>query len=263
MKLFDSHCHLNDPSYEKDMEEVVNRAIDTGVAAFMIVGADERSSKRAVRLAESHTGFYASAGIHPHNARTCSESTLGILCRLAESPEVRAWGEIGLDFNRMYSPQIDQEKWFLKQLECADELNLPVILHERDSNGRMLEMLKTNHCLENGGVVHCFSGNKAQLEQYLDLGLYIGVTGILTMQDRGADLRKLVQLIPPERILIETDAPYLTPSPEKKHTRRNEPAFVRSILFKLAETRNEDPEYLSTRIWENTCCLYNVTGQTI
>lgn len=260
MKLFDSHCHLNDPSYEKDMDTVIDRAIDSCVTAFMIVGADERSSKRAVELAESRTGFYASVGIHPHNARTCSESTLDILRRLSESPKAIAWGEIGLDFNRMYSPGIDQEKWFLRQLEFADELNLPVILHERDSNGRMLEMLKTHHRLGKRGVVHCFGGNKTELEQYLDLGLYIGITGILTMQDRGADLRKLVQLIPPERILVETDAPYLTPSPEKKHTRRNEPAFVRSILFKLAETRNEDPEYLSTVIWDNTCCLYNVTG---
>ena len=108
------------------------------------------------------------------------------------------------------------------------------------------------------GVIHCFSGNKAELKQYLDLGLYIGITGIVTIKNRGADLRKLVPFMPVDHILIETDAPYLTPAPEKNHTRRNEPAFVRSVLLKLAMIRKQDPEDLSAKIWDNTCRLYDV-----
>ncbi|QTA91313.1 TatD family hydrolase [Desulfonema magnum] len=258
MKLFDSHCHLDDRLYDDDMDEVIKRMDAAGVAAAMIVGVDKKRSEKAVAMAESGTGFYASVGVHPHEAKDCSEETLEFFCKLAKSPKVKAWGEIGLDFNRMYSSVTDQEKWFARQLETADELRLPIIFHERDTKGRFLEILKA-HYERRTGVVHCFSGNKRELEEYLQLGLCIGVTGILTIKTRGADLRKLVSLIPADRILIETDAPFLTPAPQKNHTRRNEPAFVKSVLLKLAEVRKEEPEYLADMIWENTCRLYNIT----
>ena len=258
MKLFDSHCHLNDRAYDKDVDAVIKRAHDAGVAACMIVGTDKESSIKAVTLAKSINNIYASVGIHPHEAKSCSDSTLKFLIDLAENPKVCAWGEIGLDFNRMYSPQHDQEKWFIRQLEIADRYNFPVVFHERDSKGRLLEIVKTHHKNGRKGVVHCFSGNRAELEQYINLGLYIGITGVLTLKKRGADLCKLAPIIPVERILIETDAPYLTPAPEKNRTRRNEPAFVRPILFKLAEIRREDPEYLASATWENSCRLFNI-----
>ncbi len=258
MKLFDSHCHLDDRAFENDKDEVLQHAAGSGVAAFMSVGISKNSSRQAVSLAESTDPVYASVGIHPHVVKDCSESTLDFLCDLAGSKKVRAWGEIGLDFNRMYSPRRDQEKWFIRQLETSGDLNLPTIFHERDSNGRLFEILKSHFKAGRKGVVHCFSGNEEEMKQYLDLGLHIGITGILTIKGRGKDLRKLVQLLPVERILIETDAPYLTPAPEKNHTRRNEPAFVKSVLLKLAEVRKEDPEYLADRIWENTCRLYDI-----
>ena len=154
--------------------------------------------------------------------------------KLAGRPKVLAWGEIGLDFNRMHSPREIQEKWLIRQLAAADSLDLPVIFHERESGGRLLDILKQCHRHPGNGVIHCFSGTRPELLQYLDLGYHIGITGILTIQSRGADLRKLATEIPRNRILIETDAPYLTPAPEKNHARRNEPAFVRSVLLKLA-----------------------------
>ncbi len=259
MKLFDSHCHLDDRLYDKDIDEVIKRANDAGVAAAMIVGTNKKSSSKAVALAESRNGLYASVGIHPHDARDCSKEALKFLRSLARSHKVRAWGEIGLDFNRMYSPREDQERCLISQLEIADELSLPVIFHERESGGGLLEILRAHHKKGRKGVIHCFSGNKTELKEYIELGFYIGITGILTIKGRGADLRKLVPLIPVERILIETDAPYLTPVPEKNRLRRNEPAFVRSVLLKLAAVRKEDPEYLSAAIWENTCRLYNIS----
>jgi TatD DNase family protein len=180
------------------------------------------------------------------------------LKKLAGNKKVKAWGETGLDFNRMFSPRALQEKWFVRQIEVAQELGFPLIFHERDSKGRFGEMLKTH--LESGakGVVHCFSGNKKELFDYLSMGLYIGITGIITIESRGAELRKLVTEIPSDRLLIETDAPYLTPAPQKNKTKRNEPAFVRSVLMKLAEVRKEDPEELSIRIWKNTHRLYGI-----
>jgi len=258
MKLFDSHCHLDDRIYDKDFKDVLSRANNAGVSGIMIVGVDKKSSARAVTLAESKPDLYASVGFHPHDAKDCSKEALEFLIKLAESPKVKAWGEIGLDFNRMYSPREDQGKWFICQLEVADKLNLPVIFHERDSQGRLLEILSKHFKPGRTGVIHCFTGSESELNQYLALGLYIGITGILTIKSRGIKLRSIAPLIPAERILVETDAPYLTPAPEKNWTRRNEPAFVKSVLLKLAEVRGEEPDELARVVYENTCRLYNI-----
>jgi len=185
------------------------------------------------------------------------------LTDLAKNPRVCAWGETGLDFNRMYSPKADQEKWFVRQVQTADERQLPLILHERDSHGRLLEILKSHPNKDRRGVVHCFSGNRPELDDYLDLGFFIGITGILTLQKRGTDLRNLVQHIPLERLLIETDAPYLTPAPQKNKTRRNEPAFVKSVLLKLAEIRNLGPENLADITYSNARRLFNITNVSV
>jgi len=258
MKLFDSHCHLDDKIYDKDFKDVLSRADTAGVSGIMIVGVDKKSSVRAVTLAESKPDLYASVGFHPHDAKECSKDALEILIKLAESLKVKAWGEIGLDFNRMYSPREDQERWFIRQLEISDKLNLPVIFHERESDGSLLEILKKHFKPGRTGVIHCFSGSEHELNQYLALGLHVGITGILTIKSRGSKLRNLAPLIPANRILIETDAPYLTPAPEKNKTRRNEPAFVKSVLLKLAKVRGEEPEDLAKIIYENTCRLYNI-----
>jgi TatD DNase family protein len=263
MKLFDSHCHLNDAAFKNDLADVLARARAAGVRGVMTVGAGAAGSEMAVSMARSIPGCIASVGIHPHRAKDCSESVLSELADLAGTSKVRAWGEIGLDFNRMYSPRKDQEKWFVRQLGCADALGLPVIFHERDSGGRFLEILNATHRDGRTGVIHCFSGDTSELNAYLGLGYHVGVTGVLTMTQRGADLRRRIARIPPERILIETDAPYLTPNPENKHTRRNEPAFVRSVLYKLAEVKGKDPVSLSDTIWRNTLSVYRITEDDI
>jgi TatD DNase family protein len=244
--------------YKKDLDAVLARFREAGGRAVMIAGIDVESSRTAIRLAEVHEEIFASVGVHPHDAAQCDVDTLNTLKTLARHPKVRAWGEIGLDFNRMYSPRDVQERIFLEQLEAADSLGLPVIFHERDTGGRFLEMLQETPNPTRRGVVHCFSGNRKELEAYLALGFHIGVTGILTITARGKELRKLVVDIPADRLLIETDAPYLTPAPEKNKHRRNEPAFVRSVLLKLAEVRKEDPEALSKILWKTTCRLFNI-----
>ena len=260
MKIFDSHCHLDDKSFLKDLDAVIERARNAGVARMMTIGVNNRTSVLALSLAQSHDGIFASVGVHPHDVKNCSDSILQELKDLAKNEKVRAWGEIGLDFNRLYSPQKDQEKWFERQLEIAGRLNLPLIFHERDSNGRFLEILKNQDQTHINGVVHCFSGNQDELDQYLSLGLHIGITGILTIKSRGAQLRQLVPGIPADRLLVETDAPYLVPAPEKNHIRRNEPAFVKSVLLKLAQVRNEDPEEFARIVWQNTCRLYGLAS---
>jgi TatD DNase family protein len=258
MNLFDSHCHLDDKSYERDAGDVINRAHAAGVMKMMVVGTTEKSSGAVVSLAEKTDGLYASVGIHPHDATSGSDDAFAAICSFAKSSKVRAWGEVGLDFNRMYSPRKDQEKCLVRQLEIADERSLPLIFHERDSEGRLIEILKTHPKKGRTGVVHCFSGNSAELEQYLDMGLHIGITGIVTHKERGAPLREMVSMIPGERLLVETDAPYLTPTPERNRVRRNEPAFVRTVLMKLSEVRGEQPEALAASTWENTCRLFDI-----
>ena len=258
LNLFDSHCHLDDRSYLKDLRGVLQNASHRGVNHIMTVGVDLKSSRRAVELAESNHGVYASVGVHPHDAKSCNRTVIEALSHLAKKVVVRAWGETGLDFNRMYSPCEDQEKWFVQQIQAADRLGLPMIFHERDSQGRFLEILKNHFNTKRKGVVHCFSGNASDLASYLELGLYIGVTGIVTIKTRGAELRKLVTDIPLNRLLIETDAPYLTPAPQKNKTRRNEPAFVASVLLKLAEVLQEDPVMLAETTTANARCLFGL-----
>jgi TatD DNase family protein len=253
MILFDSHCHIDDPCFETDMDAVFDRADKAGVRAMAIAGVDTGTAKKAVRIATIYPNVVTAVGIHPHAAAHCTPDILDSLIRLAKAHDfVRAWGETGLDFNRMFSPQKDQEACLKAQLAIAGDLDLPLIFHERDSNGRFYEIVKDFGPDSRKGVVHCFSGTRTELYKYLDLGYHIGITGILTIRQRGRMLRELAPLIPADRILIETDAPYLTPAPQKNKCRRNEPAFVGSVLGTLAEIRNQDPETLAAILFENT-----------
>lgn len=258
MRIFDSHCHIDDRCFDNDFEAMLQRAHESDIKAMMVVGIDPNTVKKAITLTESHDGLFTSVGMHPHDAKHCNDGIIEEFKQLAHHPKVKAWGETGLDFNRMHSPRSDQEKWFIRQIEAADAVDLPMIFHERDSEGRFLEILRSTAHKKRQGVVHCFSGSKDEMFSYLDLGYHIGITGIITIQKRGRLLRELAPLIPDDRLLIETDAPYLTPAPMKNKVRRNEPAFVREVLLKLAEIKGMDVEILADTIWNNTCRLYRV-----
>lgn len=258
VKLFDSHCHLDDNIFHDDFAAVLHRAAHAEVRRMVVVGIDRETSRRAAALAEDHTELYAAVGVHPHDAGACTERILSQLVALTSSTNVVAWGETGLDFNRMYSPRKDQERWFDRQLEIAHTLGLPLILHERDSGGRLIEMLRRHPGDNRQGVVHCFSGSPAELDAYLDMGLMIGITGIVTIHQRGNALRRMIPAIPADRLLIETDAPYLVPAPQRNRFRRNEPAFVREVLLKVAEVRGDDPSAMADQIWRNTCRLFRL-----
>lgn len=259
MILFDSHCHIDDKSFDNDFSDMIDRARNENLQGIMVVGVDISTSLKAIKIANKNEIIITSVGIHPHDAKNCSKENIETLIRLAEeNPCVKAWGETGLDFNRMFSPAKDQEECFRIQMEAAGNLDLPLIFHERDSKGRFYDLLKAHGPKSRKGVVHCFSGTKEEMFKYLDLGYHIGITGILTIKKRGEYLRSIVPLIPEDRILIETDAPYLTPAPQKNKVRRNEPSFVKSVLLRLAEIKNADPELLSQTIFNNTKKFYNL-----
>ena len=259
MKIFDSHCHLDDKSFDHDLDDIITRAHKAQVIAIIIAGINLKASQKAIRIANAYENIYASVGVHPHDVKNCNVNIIDILKGLVKKPKVRAWGEIGLDFNRMYSPKQIQEDWFIRQLQAADELNLPLIFHERESQGRFIELLKQHTNPYRKAVVHCFSGDENELVAYLEMGFYIGITGIITIKKRGHNLRQLAPMIPADRLLVETDAPYLTPMPHKNKTHRNEPAFVRNVILTLADVRKEDPEKLADIIWHNTCQLFNIS----
>jgi len=257
MQLVDIGANLTHASFRDDLEAVLARAREHGVGTLVVTGTTVEESRRAAALAQAH-GLYATCGVHPHHARDCDDTTIPALRELAAHPRIVAIGECGLDFNRNYSPHPSQEKWFVAQLELAAELGKPLFLHSRDAHPRCADILRN---LRVGrAVAHCFTGEAAELRAYLDLGLYIGITGWICDERRGRHLVALAKEIPPDRLLLETDSPYLTPrdlQPQPK-ARRNEPAHLPHILQAVARARGEAPQALAAATTRNAMAFFGI-----
>ena len=255
MQLVDIGANLTHPAFSGDLPEVVQRAHQAGVAKIVVTGTAVDESMAAIRVA-GRFDFYATAGVHPHHARDCGPQTIPALRELAKHPRNVAIGECGLDFNRNYSPHPDQEKWFVAQLELGLELGKPLFLHSRDAHPRFAEILK--HHQVKKAVAHCFTGEKDELHAYLALGLYIGITGWICDERRGKHLVELVRDIPRERLLLETDSPYLTPrdlKPQPK-ARRNEPGFLPHIARAVARALGRPVEEIAVETARNANALF-------
>ncbi|MBQ0711674.1 MAG: YchF/TatD family DNA exonuclease [Porticoccus sp.] len=244
--LIDIGVNLSNKRFEKDLEDVLKRAQKANVSQLILTGTSEEESDRVFKLTQKHANnfpnmLYSTCGVHPHDAKHFNSDTLNHLKALAENDSVVAIGETGLDFDRNFSSPTDQEKAFEAQLELAIELQLPVFMHERDAHQRQFEILKQyrDHLID--GVIHCFTGDKTALFNYLDIDLHIGVTGWVCDERRGQQLQRLVNNIPLHRLMLETDSPYLTPRTIKPKPKggRNEPAFLPWVLDGIAEHRNE------------------------
>lgn len=252
--LVDIGANLTHASFDDDLAQVLERARDAGVASIVVTGTSLEMSARAADLAQAHPDILrATAGVHPHHARECDAQTIPALRALAAHPCVVALGECGLDFNRNYSPHPDQEQWFLAQLELACELDKPLFLHSRDAHPRFAEILQAHRQRLPSAVAHCFTGERDELRAYLDLGLYIGITGWICDERRGLSLRTLVREIPRDQLMLETDAPYLTPRDlrPQPRARRNEPAFLAHILRAVAQARGESVDELAAATASN------------
>ena len=257
MPLVDIGANLTHTSFREDLDAVLARAREHGVGQIVVTGTTVEESRRAAALAEAH-GLHATAGVHPHHARECDGTTIPALREIAAHPRVVAIGECGLDFNRNYSPHPSQEKWFVSQLELAAELGKPLFLHSRDAHPRFAEILRNLRIGK--AVAHCFTGEAPELRAYLDLGLYIGITGWICDERRGRHLVELVKDIPEDRLLLETDSPYLTPRdlhPQPK-ARRNEPAHLPHILRAVARARGEAPEALAEATTRNARAFFGL-----
>jgi TatD DNase family protein len=259
MRLVDIGANLTHPAFRDDLDSVLTRARQAGVETIIVTGTTVKESQAALALAASHPeALYATAGVHPHHARECGPETIPALRELAKHPRVVAIGECGLDFNRNYSPHPDQEKWFVAQLELGLSLNKPLFLHSRDAHPRFAEILKSLKPPK--AVAHCFTGEREELRACLDLGLYIGITGWICDERRGRHLVELVREIPGERLLVETDSPYLTPrdlNPQPK-ARRNEPAFLPHILKAVARAVGRPAEEVAAETARNAVELFSL-----
>ena len=259
-ELIDTGANLTHDTFAADLGLVLQRARRAGITQQLITGVDLPSTQQGIALARQHPGsLFATAGIHPHNSNAVPNDWITQLKALLAQPEVRALGEAGLDFYRNFSPPEVQEQVFEAQLELAAQGQLPLFLHCRDSGARFFSLL---HAWRDKihGVLHCFTGDEAELKQALDAGLYIGITGWICDERRGAALQRLVRQIPAERIVIETDAPYLMPRtirPQPKH-QRNEPALLPWVLHTLALCRGCDAEQLAWQTSANARLLFNL-----
>ena len=248
MKLVDSHCHLDDKQFDPDRNEVIERALEAGVERMMAIGTGSGPPdlEAALRLARQHGFIYATVGVHPHDASKATPETFAAMEALAAESKVLAIGEIGLDYHYDFSPRGVQRNVFIEQLKLAGRAGKPIVIHTREAWDDTLLVLREHW--SGSGIIHCFSGGSAEARQALDLGFYLSFGGVLTFPKADA-LREAARLGPEDRLLVETDAPYLAPVP--KRGKRNEPAFMLETARRLAEVRGVAPERIAEVTTEN------------
>ncbi len=259
--LIDIGINLAHDSYDADRDEVIARAHRAGVTQMIVTGSCAASTHRAIDLARSYPArLFATAGVHPHHATDWSDALATRMAELARAPEVVAVGECGLDYFRDLSPRAAQQRAFHGQLQLAAELGKPVFLHQRDAHADFLAILREHWSELSGGVAHCFTAGAMELDCYLDLGLAIGITGWICDERRGAHLRPLMAKIPAERLLIETDGPYLLPRDlaPRPATRRNEPSYLPHIARTIAAARGESFESIAASASAATRRLFHL-----
>ena len=261
LTLIDIGINLGHDSYDVDRDSVITRAAAVGVTQMMVTGASVEGSRRAIEIARTRPGrLFATAGVHPHHATELTSTALSELEELARQPEVVAAGECGLDYFRDFSPRPVQQKAFHQQLELAARIGKPVFLHQRDAHEDFLAILKEHRQSLRGGVTHCFTGSGPEMRTYLELGFAIGITGWICDERRGAHLVPLMREIPANRLLLETDGPYLLPRDlhPKPASRRNEPSFLPHIAAVIARARGESVETLARTSTQAARALFNL-----
>lgn len=254
--LIDTHCHLDFDWFDEDRDAVMERALAAGVTQMVVPGLDLGNCQAILALTEKYDGVFAAVGVHPNSSAEWQDDWIDVLRDLAQQPKVVAIGEIGLDYYWDKSPKAVQHRALALQLELAAELNLPVIIHNRDASADVMQLLSESPLVgrDNPGVLHSFAADWATAVSALNLGYYLGFTGPVTFK-KADDLREIAQKVPDDRILVETDAPFLTPQPYRG--KRNEPAYVAYVAEKLAEVRGVSTAVFASQTTENARRLFN------
>lgn len=256
MNLFDSHCHLEDERFLEDRADVLARMKDAGVNRCILAGSDMDTSDRIVQLTREHTNLYGVVGVHPHEAKTWTDDCEQRLSEWITDERIVGIGEIGLDYYYDLSPRDVQKDVFVKQLLLARRLSVPVCFHIRDAHGDVIDILRYHKNELPKGVVHCFSASLESMRIYLDLGYFIALGGPVTFKNANK-LLEVAREVPADRLLLETDSPYLTPVPMRG--KRNEPAFVQYVAQRVAELRGLSAETLAEITTRNTCRLFGIS----
>lgn len=256
--MIDIGPNLTDSSFHKDLDTVIENAKTNNVQTCIVTGTSLKGSKEAIKIVDNYKNdyrMYCTAGIHPHHANSANDGVLQEIKMLCQHENVVAIGECGLDFNRNFSSHEDQIRCFEKHLEIAEELGKPLFLHERDAFDTFVSVLSRYKV---HGVVHCFTGNAVQGQTYINMGYYIGVTGWITDKRRNSGLLEAMPHIPLDRLLIETDSPYLSPRNSKKRIQRNEPMYLKLVVQKIAEVLGRSEEEIIAQTTANACKLFGI-----
>jgi TatD DNase family protein len=260
IRLADAHAHLDLPEFAQDRSQVMAQAKEAGVALIINVGISLENSLEVIATAQKNPGIFAAVGVHPHGAGGVSEAVIGAIAELLEKPGVVALGEIGLDFYRHRAPAEVQERVFRRFLDLAASRQKPVVIHTREATDKTLSILREYRQKLHGGVMHCFSGTYEEAKSFLELGLDISFSGVLTYPN-AKPLQEAARRLPLERLLIETDAPYLSPQPRRG--KRNESGYVRFTAETLAELQKLSLETVAERTWSNTCRLFKIDQEQL
>lgn len=255
IKLFDSHCHLDDAKLAKDLPAVLERAAQNGLVGMATIGCDLRSSLFALHLAEKYPQVACAVGVHPSDCGELNEKSFADLAELAAAPAARAVGEIGLDYYWDNESHDIQKKWFIRQLELARELNLPVLIHSREAAGDTMEIMK-EYARGLDGVIHCYSYSKEMAQEYVKMGFYIGVGGVVTFKN-ARKLKETVEVLPLTSIVLETDCPYLAPEPYRG--KRNHSAYIRYVAEEIARLKGVTCQEVIAKTEDNAKKLYRIS----
>ncbi|WP_432664699.1 TatD family hydrolase [Wukongibacter baidiensis] len=253
--LFDSHTHLTSRRFDRDRDKVIQRMEKNDVTYALLPGSSFENSVEAAELANKYDMFYASVGVHPCNTKDLDGMTLQLLKALARKPKVVAIGEIGLDYYHDDSPIDIQRKWFIEQIRLAKDLKLPMIIHDREANDDVFNILKQENAFETGVLVHCYSGNASLARKYVRLGAYLSIAGPVTYNG-ARKLHEVVKAVPLDNIMIETDAPSLTPQPLRG--KRNEPSYVKYVAERIAELKEISYEEVAEKTMENAKKFFRI-----
>lgn len=251
--LFDTHTHLDDEKFDKDRDEIISSLKEEGISLLVNIGADMKSSQESILLAEKHDFIYASVGVHPCDTKNLTDDDINTLEKMAKHEKVVAIGEIGLDYYWDEPEREIQKEWFLKQLLLAKKLNMPYIVHDRDAHADTLEIIKK--CDYTNGVMHCFSGSVEMAQEVIKMGMYVSLSGTVTFKN-SKKAQEVAKSIPLDRLLIETDSPYLTPEPFRG--KRNNSALIRYTAEKIADIRGISFEELARITLDNGKRFYNI-----
>ena len=255
MKLIDTHCHLNDEQLYQDLDNVISRALQTGVEKMIVIGWDKASSELAIKLAEQYPFIYACVGFHPENLDGVDEKTLHEVLNLSLHPKVVGIGEIGLDYHWEKDPtkREIQKEFFIKQIEYANKVGLPISVHNREAFQDTLNILKEHKPI--GGVMHCYAGSVENIHDIINLNMYIGLGGPVTFKNAKTP-KEVATEVPLERLVLETDSPYLSPHPLRGTV--NEPSNIILIADEIANLRNMSKKHLLEVVYDNSCKLFNL-----